>query len=184
MSTLNGKNILVGAVNELKDVALSDSDIKDMMKEQLISNFNVIPYPEIKNYKNIDDLLGPENLCFILYMWKPNYGHWCLLQRSGDLIEFFDPYGDFPDSQLERVPEPFRTESGQSEKMLTKLLLNYDGELSYNEHKFQHSKEDIKTCGRWTLVRAILKDLPLDEFYELFKGKNSDDLVTIVTSDI
>lgn len=173
---------LVNAVDELKDVALSDLDIRNMMKEQLISNFNVIPYPDIKKYKTVEELLGPENICFILYMWKQNYGHWCLLQKSGNLIEFFDPYGDFPDSQLERVPEPFRTESGQTEKTLSKLLLNFDGELSYNEYKFQHLKEDVKTCGRWSLVRAILKDIPLDMFYELFKGKHSDDIVAVITN--
>lgn len=173
--------VLRDIIDQYKDIPLSDKDIRDMMNEGLIKKFNVISYSELKNYNNIDQVLGPENICFILYEWKPHYGHWCLLQRSGNLIEFFDPYGKFPDSQLEEIEEPFRTGSGQKEKTLSKLLLDSDNELSYNQYPFQHLGNGVKTCGKWCVMRAFLKDLKLDEFQDLFLGVYSDDLVTFLT---
>lgn len=173
-----GLNELIQLVEQHKNLALSDSDLLDLMKNQA----NVVTYKDIKKYGTIDSLLGPYNVCFILYEWKPSYGHWTLLSRAGDLLEFFDPYGNFPDSQLALIPEPWKTESGQNVKRLSKLMIECNYDLSYNEYPFQKHHEDTKTCGRWCVVRALLKDLPLEDFKSLFLSKDSDTFATILTS--
>lgn len=170
-------------IDQEKARPLSDTDIRlDIGNKQ----FNVIPYWKIKDYKTIEELLGPNEMCFILYVWKSDpspYGHWCLLSKHGNEIEFFDPYGSWPDSQLEKIEEPFRTQSGQKDKALTKLLLDFDGELSYNEFPFQKQEDGIATCGRHCVLRAYLKDMPLEDYKNLFLNKESgDDIVTFLTS--
>jgi hypothetical protein len=44
----------------------------------------------------------------------------------------------------------------------------------------------IATCGRWSVARCILKDLPLDEFIKLFKvkGYTPDDIVAKLTYEM
>lgn len=164
-------------IDEFKGIALSDDDIMKLMD----GRGNIIRYADIKKYSTVEQLLSPHNVVFLLYEWKQHYGHWCVLIRSGDLIEFFDPYGGFCDSQLDNIPEPFRTESGQKEKLLSKLLLNYDGELSYNEYQFQELDQGIKDCGRWCVIRAVLKDMQLKDFKDLFMNIYKDDIATLLT---
>jgi len=165
-------------IDEYKNIALSDTDLLTLMDGKA----NVVVYPDIHKYRSIDRLLGNYGVCFILYEWKPHYGHWCCLIRHGNLIEFFDPYGNWPDSCLEDVPEPYRTESNQLKPYLTNLMIKCDYDLSYNEFQFQKLDEEVKDCGRWCCVRALLKELPLKDFKDLFFNEAGDDLVTVLTS--
>lgn len=169
---------LIKLVHDHKDLALSDVDLMTLMK----NDANVVSYRDLPKYSSIDDLFGHHHVCFILYEWKPSYGHWTLLSRSDRLLEFFDPYGKFPDSQLAHVPEPWRTQSHQNVKWLSKLMIKSNYDLSYNEYKFQKLDEDTKTCGRWCVVRALLRDLPLEDFKRLFLSKDGDMLATVITS--
>ena len=144
-------------LDQYKDIALSDSDIMELMKGKA----NIVRYRDVKKYKTIEDLLRPYDVCFILYEWKEHFGHWIVLIKDDDLIEYFDSYGEYPDHYIDEISEPFRTESGQNDKTLSRLMLKYDGDLSYNEYQFQKLDNNIKDCGRWCVLRAQLKDLPL-----------------------
>lgn len=171
-------NSIRKVIDKYKDIALSDSELSQLMHGQA----NIVRYRDIKNYKTVQQLLEPYNVCFILYEWKEHYGHWCVLIRHDNLIEFFDPYSGFPDSEIHQIPEPFRTESGQDEKALSKLLIKYTGELSYNEYQFQKLDQNVKDCGRWCVIRGLLKDLPLEDFKKLFLNVYGDDIATILTT--
>jgi hypothetical protein len=56
-------------------------------------------------------------------------------------------------------------------------------ECSYNEFKFQKLGKKISSCGRWSVLRCLLKELPLNEFKELFYGPKSDELATFLTME-
>lgn len=175
-----------------EDIALSDSDMIDLMDGKA----KIVVYPDILKYNTIEELLDPYNITFILYEEKPHYGHWTVLFRHDrhnkkPVIEFFNSYGDMdgpesgmPDYLLRFIPEPFRTNSNQNIAWLSKLLYDVfdDYELIYNEFQFQKLNSKIKTCGRWCCLRAMLKDLPLRQFKDLFLDLYSDKLATLLTA--
>lgn len=161
------------------NIALSDKQVLKLVDGKA----NIVLYPDLHKYNSIDDLLVPYGACFILFEAKPYYGHWCALIKLDDhTIEFFNPYGGYPDDSLEYISKEFRKESNQDHPYLSYLMMNSPYQLSYNEHKFQKRGNNIKTCGRWSAMRIMLKDLSLSEFTKMFLNKNSDKLVTRLTS--
>lgn len=179
MSKQSSDKQLLAKIDTYKSKSLSDIDMKALMGGRC----NILVYGELQRVSDLNQILKPYDVCFILYEWYPGYGHWCALVRHKNTggVEFFDPYGGFPDSQLSHVPADFVHESGQDDKYLSKLMLKYDGPLSYNEFKFQHKDKNISSCGRWCCLRAILKDVGLNEFKKLFFGKHSDEIATALT---
>lgn len=163
---------------QLEAKPLSDTDLQNLMDGQC----SIHLYRDIKNIKSVDKLLGPYNCAMILFEWEPGYGHWICLSKHGNLIEYFDPYGQFIDHWIEYVPKDFAKESNQDHSYLSKLLLKSKYDLSYNEYPFQSEKKGISTCGRWSVIRGILKDLPLNEFKDFFLSKDGDKLATVLTS--
>lgn len=171
------KSMFEDLLDKEKAIPLSETQVLDLVQGKA----NVIRNIDLNKYHSIDEMLEPYGACFLLYESRLHYGHWCCLIRYNNLLEFFDPYGGFPDSQLNYINPDFLRESGQDNQWLTRLLVDdscqYD--LSYNDHPFQHMKEGVATCGKWSALRMTLKELPLAEFKKLFLGKDSDDLVTL-----
>lgn len=161
------------------DIALSDKQVLELVNGKA----NIILYPDLHKYHSIDDLLFPYGACFILFESQPNFGHWCaLIKLDNQNIEFFNPYGGYPDDGLEYIPPKFRIETNQDYPYLSYLMINSNYNLSYNEHRFQKHNKNIRTCGRWSAMRILLKNYSLDEFTNIFLNKNSDRLVTDLTS--
>jgi hypothetical protein len=167
-------------IKKLKNVALSDKDCMKLVQGRA----RMVTYPELYKYKSLDELLGKEQAIFLLFELKPSYGHWCaVFKQDEDTIEFFDSYGTYLDNELKWIDVDYRKKSHQMYPYLTALFVKSPYKnLTYNEHKFQKHDNNIRTCGRWAALRLVFRDLPLDMFAKLFKGKNSDDLVTILTS--
>jgi len=161
-----------------EQISLSESDIKTMLNGQC----NVLTYPELVNYDNINDAMGPHGALILLYMTKQNYGHWvCAFKRNNNAIEFFDSYGFFPDDELKLIPEYFRKVSNQLYPHLTYLLLKSKNKIEYNNVQLQKLKKDVNTCGRWCIVRIMLRNLTINEFVRKFQD-NGDFKVTDLTS--
>lgn len=161
------------------DIALSDKQVLRIVDGKA----NMILYPELYKYTNLDDMLVPYGACFLLFESKPSYGHWCaLLKLNNEEVEFFDPYGTFPDKELEWIPEPFKENSNQDYPYMSRLMIESPYKLSYNEHPFQKHGAGIKTCGRWAAVRILLKDLSLKQFTKLFLQPNGDKMIAELTS--
>lgn len=163
-----------------KAIALSDSEVLRLVDHKA----KVIIYNELKKYNTLDELLHPHGAVFLLYETRPDFGHWvAVIKRNNDTIEFFDPYGIFPDEELQWTNTHTRKMLGQDVPYLTSLLYHSPyPNLEYNEHKFQKLKDDVNTCGRWSALRIATKEMSLEQFKKLFHGKNSDDLVTILTA--
>lgn len=182
---MNPKNVIRNMLDEYKDIALSDEQVMELVN----GDANVILVKNLRGFDSIEELLGENDACFLLYESKEHFGHWCALVKTKDKpkdkksLEFFDPYGGSPDSQLNFITEPFLTESGQNKMLLSKLLLKYDGDLSYNEFQFQTFDKGVKDCGRWCALRIMLKELSLEMFKDLFFNIYSDDLATFLTMD-
>lgn len=148
-------------MDELLRYAISDADIRNITKVN-----NIIPYKQIKNYNNIDELLGKNKVCFILFETDENYGHWTVIFRNNDLIEFFDPYGLFIENQKiyiedEKFIDPINH--------LSILLKKSHYKISYNEIKFQNIDKSIGTCGKWCIVRLLNRHKDLYDFEKMIK---------------
>ena len=188
-----------------KRKALSTADIFDIAK----MTCNVLKYPDLKYMNNLNDLfeesssdyrlLRPhydfdDNTCILLYMSRPNFGHWCSITRKVDLdsgtdmrIDFLDPYGTIIDDQLDFINQDFRDESDQNKAYLCKLLSNFNGDVHYNSIQLQKLDGKSSTCGRYAALFLKYNQIPVERFAELLKKaskKNNisvDDLVTAMT---
>lgn len=172
-----------GIIKELKNVALSGSDIYNACEK----NIKVLKYGQLLKFKNIDDAFNPYNAISLLYELKNNYGHWVLLLRhqKNNTIEFFDSYGMFIDDQLKHVSDEFRNNSGQKFIYLSKLLADSKYKIIYNSVKIQEKKNGVSSCGRHLCLRYLLRDMPLDQYVKILKSdkcNNSDDIVTYLTA--
>lgn len=156
------------------------SDIKRMLNNKI----KILKYPELKKFKNIDDLLYPYDAVIILYeQIQLNSGHWVLLQRLTDgVIEFFDSYGfHWPGDELLFVSNDFRKMNDMKSKYLYDLLFkNNNYQIEQNDNRFQRKGDDIATCGYWCVSRKLFNFLTLDEFKELFLDGVSDPDKTVV----
>jgi hypothetical protein len=158
--------------------ALSDHDVLKVVDGKA----NIITYPDLYRYKKLDDILKPYGSAFILYEWKPSFGHWISINKiNPDTVEVFDSYGVLPDDELGWVPKKFIKKSNQDFTYLTELLYDSPYNIDYNHYKFQKKGSGISTCGRHAAMRILFKEMPLDEYYKVFGGVDSDELVTLFT---
>lgn len=168
------------------NIALSNHDILNLLN----NNCRIILYPDIHNYNSIDQILDPYDCCIILYESMPKYGHWCaLIKTDENNIEYFNPYGGFPDNSLDYISNEFRKQSNQFYPYLSNLMYKSDYNINFNEFPFQQKKNDIKTCGRHCVVRVFCKSINiyqykdiLDKLCKKFKLNNYDEFVTLITS--
>jgi hypothetical protein len=174
-------------IKKYEDIALSD---KHMFK-LLDGKNNLVLYPNLINYDNIDDVLGDYGMCTLLFEAKKNYGHWCCLwKQSPDTVSFFNSYGGYPDDSLKYIPEHFARISNQDYPYLSILLNNSPYKLTYNEYAYQKLAKDIKTCGRHVCVRLFCRELTDNQYHKFIKeyckkyNVNADQLVTLMTMHV
>lgn len=169
-------------LKQLESISLSDDQIKNMLKGKI----NVIQYPELQNYKNIDEVLYPYDACVILYLTSKGRGHWILVQKLNPrIIEVFDSYGTYIDNQNKYNLDKY-AKKVQYYPFLTKLLYDSPYIITYNEFQLQEKKKGINTCGRYVVLRNLLKNLSIYDFVKIFRNSkyNPDELVTIITENI
>lgn len=176
----------------VKNQALNDEEMLKLVENKA----RLITYPEISNYRDIDDLLGKNGACIILYITQilPDnsvYGHWCCVFRAGwdkNTISYFDPYGGVlegvPDYTLKFMSPEAIKEYGQ-EPILTKMLLDSGYHVVYNTANLQKHQTNNAICGRLVGLRIQFKNVDGDEFAYLmnsYPNLSSDDLATLLTS--
>jgi hypothetical protein len=178
-----------------------DKKIKDLINNsttgsQLRDNSNnkkygggkskVILYKDLFKYGNLTNLFKDFDIIFILYEWANKIGHWVVLIKTGNYIEFYDSYSYEADNQFKFIPAHFHYKP-----ILTKMLANSNPKfsLNYNNYKFQKSG-NVATCGRHCLVRAWFKDMNIDDYKGMLDyikkntGYDYDEIVTIMTQNI
>ena len=110
-------------MNKIKHVIrkpLSDADLKRILG----SDVKIITYPQLANYRTIEELLPKAyDFVIILLLETPQSGRWTSLIRYGSQVEYFDSYGNPPDYDLSHWLTPLqRLKLGESKKYLTSLL--------------------------------------------------------------
>ena len=152
LTVLEGSGLNKGELKEIKKDALSDADIK-----KYLPNTDIISHQDLKNYNSIEELLpNDKSIKIIIYESKPNSGHWILIARYNNIIEYFDPYGHKIDEPLKWINKNYKN-TIDNNNYLTQLLNKAKNkfDIVYNAKSFQSENEDIATCGRHCIFRAL-----------------------------
>ena len=173
-------NLQGGSMEEVELNSISDTELK-----YYLPDCNIKTYPELRNIKDIEELLPKNDSYFILlYLDTPNSGHWTTLKRFNNDIEYFCSYGTYPDKQMNWYGKELRKELGESELYLTKLLNKTGLNVNYNDIDYQNKDNlDIVTCGRHC-INFIKSKKDLKQYFKMMSklkkdsGKDYDELVS------
>jgi hypothetical protein len=187
---LNNNNISERQANSIEYIPMGDDTIR-----LYYPNAKILLVSELDKYNSIDSLLPNNPDCvFLLYQSSPNNGHWVLLSKYNNTIEYFDSYGGVIDKPLSWTPIGIRTKLGEGKPLLSNLLENTKYDLIYNAVDFQDKKDNkISTCGRWASLRwntIVNCRMPLVEFIDGIRkikketGRTYDNLVSDLVNHI
>lgn len=186
LKTLEGSGLNKGEIKEIKQEPLTDLDIK-----QYLPNVKIISSSDLKNYKNIDQLMpNRTDVVIIIYESEPQYGHWTMLAKYDNTIEYFDSYGNKIDAPIKWVDKQ-KQQQLDLKPYLSNLLADAQNkyEIVYNSKDFQKEKKDVATCGRHCILRGltILNDnQELSNYIKMMNelkkitGFNYDDIVSSI----
>lgn len=163
--------------------SLSNNEIYDVFDGKI----KILTYPELEQYKNIDELLYPYDKVIILYLTSENYGHWvALFKINHNNIEFFDSYSMKPDEELKLIGEHVRNVNNQTTPHLSHLLYDSNYNIHYNDVRLQKMKNDVNTCGRHCIVRLACDKMFIDDYVKLITSfkYDPDYVVTYLTQTI
>lgn len=143
---------------------LSLLDIKKIANGKV----RVVVYEDLYKIDNLDQLLYPYGCFVLLYQQSPTFGHWCAVIRHGKgtraYIEHFDSYGISIDRE-----HRFGNNKMQFTPRLTELILDSGyKKVICNKMPLQSKNNLINTCGRWAIIRCLLKQYNLSQFTDLF----------------
>lgn len=147
----------------------------------------VVTYDELHKARDIDELLGPDDKMFLLYLTDTNFGHWCCLFVNGknhDTLNFFDSYGGHPDNLniIDHIPNNILTIKHEDKSYLSNLMINSKYKnLNFNPYRLQGPS--TSTCGRFCALRMGYDKLSDKKFDELVNGTfyTPDAYVTVIT---
>jgi len=161
--------------------ALSATDIRQAI------NTNIFHYFELQSIEDIDKLFRNDSFVILYPIESLLRGHWVVVIRNQYGVEFFDPLGIFPDKQKDYA---LYSNLVDTINYLSRLLKNSKYNLSYNEHKFQRRNDEVTTCGRWVIVRCLMRDKSLEYFNQYIRKMmkkyriDGDKLVVKITKAI
>jgi hypothetical protein len=167
-------------VEEVRNYALSDGDIRQLLGKGV----SLMTYPQLAEKRSLAECFDSQGRCIILFLTEDDHtGHWCCMLRTKKGVEFFDPYGDEPEEQLEDVPQSRLEQLDQDQPYLTDLMRKSGIPIYYNTHAFQKERGDVNTCGRHCVSRLIFKDKTLEQYKKIIDktGLSPDDFVSGLT---
>jgi hypothetical protein len=151
------QNIDIPTIKQRLENYISSDDLLKYFGEMI--NDKIVKYSDLDNYKTIEQLL-PDNNDFkiILIENQLNSGHWVVILRYDNTIEFFNSYGLMPSVDLNFIDNLQNKMLGQDIKFLNILLNECKNRFNiiYNKKRFQKLQPNINTCGRWCILRIIM----------------------------
>lgn len=139
-------------VSRLEQIALTGNDLCDMVRKLGNHGVRVHHYDDLGSL-SADELFGDSNSVLLLLELKASkIGHWVLLVKNDD-VYFYDPYG-FSVQEIMKLTG----EKNYIHKLFPKL--------AWNHHRHQLVKDEVNTCGRHCVSRALFHFLSNDEYHE------------------
>jgi len=180
--------------NKLKKVEadpLSDTIIRKYLK-----NPKIILYEDLKNYKNINELLPNKKDYVIILFKQDNQGnnHWIGLLKYDNIIEHFCSYGSKPDEYyFDWTTQNDLDKAGEYQPYLTQLLNKCSNEIIYSSKDYQKDKNNISTCGRHIVNRCmhlLNHNNNINNYYNYMNkikrksGLDYDEIVSAIINDL
>ena len=131
----------VSKADKLIKKPLSDADIKRILGRAT----KLITYPDLAKYTDINQLLpAPNDFVVILIVEDETQdvisGHWTAVLKYDNLFEFFDPYGNAPDYDLQKWMTKEQRAKLREDKPYLSYLLQNQGTST--------TKSATRRCGR------------------------------------
>jgi hypothetical protein len=167
-------------LGEVKSYPLSDGDIRKILGKDI----KIMTYADLANIRNIRQAFDSKGRCILLYLTQSDTsGHWVCMLNKGDHIEYFDPYGEAPNSALKTITPEERQEYGEEQPYLTDLMKASGMPVYYNTHPFQKDKADVNTCGRHSVMRCLYAPYSLEKYKKVMdaSGMTPDNFVSALT---
>jgi hypothetical protein len=153
-------------VKELIASPMSDGDLRNVLGNDV----KIKPYSDLASLRSLDSLLpNATDSCVLLYETQPGVGHWTALMKYDDMYEFFDPYGLYPDKELQWISKARRKLLRQSEPYLSQLLKRSGKQWIYNKRDYQKMSDTVNTCGdhcAHRIYRLTHNDMDLKDYSE------------------
>jgi hypothetical protein len=169
-------------INEItnNDVSTTEADriqfdsMDDLEIRRVCPDARIITNSELAKYNSIDDLFPLDNDHIFLLYGPVSEGHWVLLSKYNNIIEFFNSYSGAVDDCLVWYKDiPATRIGGGATPYLTHLLRNCPYKIIYNGFDFQNNRDlAVATCGRWCCLRhqTIQDGMPLKQFIDTIKA--------------
>lgn len=160
--------------NSIEQLAkyFTKEDLTGQDIRQLTGKSPVI-YSALAHYKTLNDLIGQEKFCVILYQTssKTN-GHWCaIMVNNQNEIVYWDSYGLKYDTEQQKGA----TYDIILPMYLTNLINNDGRKITWNTFDYQKWSPVVSTCGRWASVAVrFLRFIPFSVFNQLFTTNTSN----------
>lgn len=179
---MSHSKLLAYLVKREKNDTLTGEDIADALNDKC----KIVTYSELQDFDSLDDLMD-FNAVILLYEFPgESVGHWVSITFNPDkqLLSFYDPYGFAPDQAGEL--------KGSKSRLLSMMVREYCALkrclFEYNSQQMQQFGEQINVCGRYCIIRVLMKDLDNAQFNAMLSEKHTirsaDDMVTLLTFSI
>jgi hypothetical protein len=166
-------------LSKLEQYALSGEDLV-----KLVGVIDILTYPDLDNYKNLDDLFKKRDQVVVLFLTESkDFGHWLamLLHRHKNAVEVFDSYGMKVDSHRTWLSSSELKSLDQVAPQMMDLIKKSKYHAVYNDKCLQ--EDGVNTCGRHVACRIMHKDMLLPKYIDLIEasGMSPDEFVTLIT---
>lgn len=157
-----------------------------------IDEANIILYSALDDISDIEEYLSHDKAYrIILIEYEQNSGHWVLIMRYKDTLEYFNSFGLLP-SKNDFVNNDILNDALNQEELFLNELFNKEinendfKNLVYNQQVFQSKDSNTMTCGRHCMNRLLCmihKDMNLEDYISYMKeqkaktGLSYDELV-------
>lgn len=169
-------------VDEIRtnDITTEDADrikydsMDDLEIRTVCPDARIMTNSELSQFRDIDELFPQDNGHIFLLYGPVNEGHWVLVSKYNNMIEFFNSYSGPVDGCVKYYKDIPQTRiGGGATPYLTRILQNCPYKIIYNGFDFQDNKDlAVSTCGRWCCLRhqTIQDGMGLKQFIETIKA--------------
>jgi hypothetical protein len=152
--------------------------------------FHVVRYTDLNKYAYIEDVVNPNGIILFTPISDYNDGHYSALWLDGrNNLNYWCSYGmNLP--QTLQYSTYMKKTPARDEDYLINLVGDYINRTGksflVNHTPFQSNKACISTCGRFSLIRLIKRQLSHDEFKDWFCNRRpvnmpNDLLISMIT---
>lgn len=143
---------LVSVIKNIEQRPISDFNLYGIIPDTV----KLVVYHELLKYRNMEQLLGTENVFVLLMESNYNVGHFVSItyHQSDNVLEWFDPYGMTHDNLIKKL-DYYHNGQYYFNMLLHDFISRTQCKFVINRTKYQSLKNNSQTCGRWTGFRIL-----------------------------